>query len=131
MSVWTKVKSEVLKEKVNMDYFKKAIKEIGLELDFNKTEIGNAYGREKVEAMLKFNGRETALGIVHNTKGGIELVGDTWRSGIARDGGHTSVANMMAQAYQSYKTKKQLEMNGFNVVSTKKDNKIVLECTQW
>lgn len=131
MSVWTKVKSEVLKENVNMEYFKEAIKEIGLSLDFNKTEIKNSYGREKVNAMLRFQSRETALGIIHNSKGGIDLVGDTWRSGIVKDNQHSTLANMMAQAYQVYKTKKQLELNGWSVTSTKKENKVVLECTQW
>lgn len=131
MSVWTRVKSEVLKENVNMEYFQEAIKEIDLSLDFSRTEISNSYGREKVNAMLRFKGQETALGILINAKGGVDLVGDTWRSGIVGDKKHATVANMMSQAYQVYKTKKQLELNGWNVVSTKKENKVVLECTQW
>lgn len=131
MSVWTKVKSEVLKENVNMEYFQEAIKELDLSLDFSRTEISNSYGREKVNAMLRFKGQETALGILINTKGGVDLVGDTWRSGIVGDKKHNAVANMMSQAYQAYKTKKQLELNGWNVVTTKKENKVVLECTQW
>lgn len=131
MSVWTKVKSEVLKENVNMEYFQEAIKELGLSLDFSKTEISNAYGKDKVNAMLRYQGQETALGIIINTKGGIDLVGDTWRSGIVGDKKHDAVANMMSQSYQAYKTKKQLELNGWNVVTTKKENKVVLECTQW
>lgn len=131
MSVWTRVKSEVLKENVNMEYFQEAIKEIDLSLDFSKTEISNSYGREKVNAMLRFKGNETALGILINAKGGVDLVGDTWRSGIVGDKKHATVANMMSQAYQTYKTRKQLELNGWNVVTTKKENKVVLECTQW
>lgn len=131
MSVWTRVRSEVLKQDVNMEYFKNAIKEIDLELDYSKTEIANAYGREKVDAMLKFKGNETALGIIQNANGGIDLVGDTWRSGIVGDKAHSTVSNMMAQAYQVYKTKKQLELNGWSVVSKKVQDKIVLTCEQW
>lgn len=131
MSVWTRVKSEVLKENVNMEYFQEAIKELDLSLDFSKTEISNAYGKDKVNAMLRYQGQETALGIIINAKDGIDLVGDTWRSGIVGDKKHNTVANMMSQAYQAYKTKKQLELNGWNVVTTKKENKVVLECTQW
>lgn len=131
MSVWTRVRSQVLEKDVNMEYFKNAIKEIDLELDFTKKEIQNAYGSERIDAMLRYKGKETTLGIIQNSKGGIELAGDTWRSGIAGDKAHTTVSNMMAQAYQVYKTKKQLELNGWSVVSKKVKDQVVLTCEQW
>ena len=60
-----------------------------------------------------------------------QIPGDTWRSGIAGDKAHTTVSNMMAQAYQVYKTKKQLELNGWSVVSKKVKDQVVLTCEQW
>ena len=81
--------------------------------------------------MLRYKGKETTLGIIQNSKGGIELAGDTWRSGIAGDKAHTTVSNMMAHAYQVYKTKKQLELNGWSVVSKKVKDQVVLTCEQW
>ena len=131
MSVWTRVRSEVLKENVNMEYFTNALREIDVELDFSQKEISNAYGREKIDAMLRFKGNSTTLGIIQNSKGGIDLVGDTWKSGMAGDKAHTTVSNMMAQAYQVYKTKKQLELNGWSVVSRKVKDQVVLTCEQW
>ena len=122
MSVWTRVRSQVLEKDVNMEYFKNAIKEIDLELDFTKKEIQNAYGSERIDAMLRYKGKETTLGIIQNSKGGIELAGDK---------AHTTVSNMMAQAYQVYKTKKQLELNGWSVVSKKVKDQVVLTCEQW
>ena len=131
MSVWTRVRSEVLKENVNMEYFTNALKEIDVELDFSQKEISNAYGREKIDAMLRFKGNSTTLGIIQNSKGGIDLVGDTWKSGMGGDKAHTTVSNMMAQAYQVYKTKKQLELNGWSVTSRKVKDQVVLTCEQW
>lgn len=131
MSVWTKMKSAVLEEKVNLETFTEAMKTLEITMDFSTKEIGNAYGKEKVDAMLKHKNNKTSLGIIQNAKGGIDLVGDTWRSGIVKDNQHGKLLDMMAQAYQVYKTKKQLELAGWTLTETKKENKVVLECTQW
>lgn len=134
MSVWTRVKSKTLDEKVDMKIFETAIAtEMELTLDYSVKEIKNSYGKSKVDAMIKNKGNNTALGILRNSKGGIDIVGDTWQSGIQgiSDKSHTKLVNMLSQVYQKHKMKKDLELAGWEVKTVKKDNKIVLECTQW
>lgn len=134
MSVWTRVKSKTLDEKVDMKIFETAIAtEMELTLDYSVKEIKNSYGKSKVDAMIKNKGNNTALGILRNSKGGIDIVGDTWQSGIQgiSDKSHTKLINMLSQVYQKHKMKKDLELAGWEVKTVKKDNKIVLECTQW
>ena len=70
-------------------------------------------------------------GILQNAKGGVDVLGDTYRSGIVKDKQHGKLVNMMAQAYQTYKTKKQLELAGWTVTSRKVEDKIELTCEQW
>lgn len=131
MSVWTKVQNRALYENVNIDIFKEAIAELDLTLDYGVTEISNSYGKSKVEAGLLYKGNKTALGIQINAKKGISLVGDTWQSGIVGDKQADKLINMMSQAYQKVRLKKELELQGWLVNTVKKDNKIVLECTQY
>ena len=131
MSVWTRMKSQVLEEKVNMEYFTEAMKELEITLDFSVKEISNYYGSDKVDAMIRYQGNSTALGILQNAKGGVDVLGDTYRSGIVKDKQHGKLVNMMAQAYQTYKTKKQLELAGWTVTTKKVEDKIELTCEQW
>ena len=131
MSVWTKVKTKVLEKKVDMKLFEEAMKELDLTLDYSKTELSNSFGRSKVDAMLRFKGNETALGIVRNAEGGIDLLGDTWRSGIVQDKQHDKLVNMMSQAYQAHKLKVQLTEAGWEIKSKKVGNKIELDLVQW
>ena len=81
--------------------------------------------------MLRFKGNETALGIVRNAAGGIDLLGDTWRSGIVGDKQQDKLVNMMSQVYQKHKLKRDLELQGWTVETVQKGNKIELEITQW
>lgn len=131
MSVWTKVQTKVLEKKVDMKLFEEAMKGLDLTLDFTKTELSNSFGRSKVDAMLRYQGNSTALGIVRNAEGGIDLLGDTWRSGIVKDKEHDKLVNMMSQAYQSHKLKVQLEAAGWEVTTKKVGNKIELDLVQW
>ena len=131
MSVWTKVQTKVLEKKVDMKLFEEAMKGLDLTLDFTKTELSNSFGRSKVDAMLRYQGNPTALGIIRNAEGGIDLLGDTWRSGIVKDKEHDKLVNMMSQAYQSHKLKVQLEAAGWEVTTKKVGNKIELDLVQW
>lgn len=131
MSVWTRMKSQVLEEKVNMEYFTEAMKELEITLDFSVKEIKNYYGKDKVDAMIRYKGNSTALGILQNAKGGVDVIGDTYKSGIVQDNQHQKLVNMMAQTYQVYKTKQQLELAGWTVTSKKVNDKVELVCEQW
>lgn len=131
MSVWTKVQNRVLYENVDMEILKEALLEMNVSLDESTKEIANSFGRSKVDAGLYFNNQKTSLGIVKNAKGGISLVGDTWKSGIVGDKQADKLINMMSQAYQKVKLKKELELQGWDVNVIKKEDKIVLQCMQY
>ena len=131
MSVWTKVQTKVLAKSVEMKLFEEALKDLELTLDHSKTEIKNSFGKSRVDAMLRFKGNETALGIIRNAEGGIDLLGDTWRSGIVGDKQQDKLVNMMSQVYQKHKLKRDLELQGWTVETVQKGNKIELEITQW
>lgn len=131
MSVWTKVQNRVLYENVDMDIFKEALAEMDVTLDYGIKEISNSFGRSKVDAGIIYKNNKTSLGITRNSKGGISLVGDTWRSGIVGDKQADKLINMMSQAYQKVRLKKELELQGWVVNTVKKEDKIVLECMQY
>lgn len=131
MSVWTKVQNKALYENVDMAIFQEALLGMELTLDNNVKEVSNAFGKSKVDAGLIFKGNATALGIVRNSRGGISLVGDTWKSGIVGDKQANKLINMMSQAYQKVKLKKELENQGWVVNEVVKQDKIVLECMQY
>lgn len=131
MSVWTKVQNRALYENVNMEIFKEALLEMEITLNNDVKEISNAYGKSKVDAGIIFKGNPTSLGIVKNPKGGITLIGDTWKSGIVGDKQADKLINMMSQAYQKVKIKKELETQGWIINEVKKQDKIVLECMQY
>lgn len=131
MSVWTKVQNRALYENVDMDIFKEALAEMDITLDYGIKEISNSFGRSKVDAGIIYKNNKTSLGITRNSKGGISLVGDTWRSGIVGDKQADKLINMMSQAYQKVRLKKELELQGWVVNTVKKEDKIVLECMQY
>lgn len=131
MSVWTKVQSRALYENVNMEVLEEALLGMEIKLDKNVKEISNAFGKSKVDAGLVYKGNQTSLGISRNSKGGISLIGDTWRSGIVGDKQADKLINMMSQAYQKVRLKKELELQGWIVNEVKKEEKIVLECMQY
>ena len=131
MSVWTKVQNKALYENVDMAIFTEALAEMNITLDYEVKEISNSFGRSKVDAGIIYKNNKTALGITRNTKGGISLVGDTWKSGIVGDKQADKLINMMSQAYQKVRLKKELELQGWVVNTVKKEDKIVLECMQY
>lgn len=131
MSVWTKVQNRALYENVDMDIFKEALAEMDITLDYGIKEISNSFGRSKVDAGIIYKNNKTSLGITRNSKGGISLVGDTWRSGIVGDKQADKLINMMSQAYQKVRLKKELELQGWVINTVKKEDKIVLECMQY
>lgn len=131
MSVWTKVQTKVLARDVDMKLFEKAMADLDLTLDYSTKKIKNGFGNSTVDAALKYKGELKTLGIVRNQEGGIDLLGDTWRSGIVGDKQADKLVNMMSQAYANRKLQVELEAAGWDIVSKKVGNKIELEITQW
>ena len=131
MSVWTKVQNKALYENVDMEILTEALAEMNVTLDHSIKEVSNAYGKSKVDACLRHNGNMTSLGIVKNSKNGISLVGDTWKSGIVGDRQANKLIDMISQRYQKIKIKRDLELQGWVVDVIEKQDKIVLECMQY
>ena len=134
MSVWKKIESKVLASGVNMDLFEKALREdIGAVLDFNTTRIRNTWGSEDVDCAIVVDGRVRALGFRFSKENGVELVGDTYGSGIAGDNDQEALMNKIAQFYQKHNIKHKLESNGWIVedITTDENNEIVINACQW
>lgn len=132
MSVWTRVQNRALYEGVDMKLLEEALSDMNITLDYNVKEIRNAYGSSKVEAALVNKDKcVTSLGIARNEKGGISLVGDTWQSGIVGDREANKLIDLISQAYQKVKIKRDLELQGWMVNTIKKNDKVVLECIQY
>lgn len=131
MSKWTRVQTKALEENVDMKIFEEAIKDLDLTLDYSQTTIENAYGRGKVNAMLKHKGNITALGIIITEKKGIELSGDTWGSGIVGDNNHNSLVEMLGQAYHAHRIKRDLIAQGWVVTTKKVKDEIKLTCIEY
>lgn len=128
MSVWTKVQTKVLNENVDMGMLEEALTTLELSLDKSVTKIENSYGHSNVTAGLKYQGRKIDVGIVVDSKKGVTLAGDTYRSGIVGDNQADKLINMISQAYQKVKLTKDLELEGWTITSKKVNDKIVLDC---
>jgi hypothetical protein len=128
MSVWTRVQTKVLNENVDMGILEEALNDLELSLDKTVTRVENSYGHSSVTAGLKYKGRNIDMGIVVNSKKGITLAGDTYRSGIVGDNQADKLINMISQAYQKVKLTRDLELEGWTITSKNVDGKIVLDC---
>ena len=134
MSVWKKIESKVLASGVNMELFEKSLKEdIGATLDFNTTRIRNTWGSEEVDCAIVVDGKVRALGFRFTKENGVELVGDTYGSGIAGDNNQEALMNRIAQFYQKHNIKQKLESTGWTVedITTNENNEIVINAYQW
>lgn len=134
MSVWKKIESKVLAAGVNMELFEKALKEdIGATLDFNTKRIRNTWGSEEVDCAIVVDGRVRALGFRFSKDNGVELVGDTYGSGIAGDNRQEALMDKIAKFYQKHNIKNKLESNGWVIEDITVDNneEIVINAYQW
>lgn len=136
MSVWKKIESKVLAAGVNMELFEKSLKEeLGVTLDFNTKNIRNTWGSETVDCALVVDGRVRALGFRFSKEDGVELVGDSYGSGIRGIGDNKQEAlmNKIAQFYQKHNIKNKLEQSGWIVEDITVDEKqqIVIDAYQW
>lgn len=134
MSVWKKIESKVLASGVNMELFQQALKEdIGATLDFETKRIRNTWGSEEVDCAIVVDGRVRALGFRFTKENGVELVGDTYGSGIAGDNDQESLMNKIAKFYQKYNIKSKLELNGWMIedMVTEENGEIVINAYQF
>lgn len=134
MSVWKKIESKVLASGVNMELFEKSLLEdIGATLDFNTKRIRNTWGSEEVDCAIVVDGRVRALGFRFTEENGVELVGDTYGSGIAGDNNQEALMNKIAKFYQKHNIKHKLESNGWVIedITTDENNEIVINAYQW
>lgn len=134
MSVWKKIESKVLAAGVDMNLFEKSLKEeLGVTLDFNTTRIRNTWGSETVDCAIVVDGRVRALGFRFSEEDGVELVGDTYGSGIAGDNNQEALMDKIAKFYQKHNIKHKLETNGWVIENIEMDEneEIIIDTYQW
>lgn len=102
MSHWRQFKQEVLKrvEKVHLE---KALKDMGLGIDYSVKTVSNAYGTAKVDCALTRDREVLPIGF-NMTKVGdetysLQLQGDFWATGLREQ----TFMNELAQLYQKHK----------------------------
>ena len=114
------------------DLFSKSFKEFDITLDHSVKTIQNYYGDDTVDAAFKVKGKLVSLGINFTDKGGVELVGDIYGTGLGRDGGQETLMNKIAQTYQKHNIKKVLDENGWTIENEVVNNgKIEIEVYQF
>lgn len=135
MSHWRKFESKVL-ENTKRDLLKKALGEMGLELDENCHEIQNSWGHEHVDAGLKMKGRTLSLGINFKQNEGneqLELTGDFYGTSL----NESQFIDKLAQVYQKHNIIQKCEEQGWlvNAENSKMvadgNGNIYLEFEQW
>lgn len=115
MSVWKSVKNNTMERAVDMEMLEKALETMGVELDYSINNISNSWGNETCTAAFIKDGRTLSLGINVNADGGVELVGDTYGTGLGGDGKQDALMNRIAQNYNSELYQDRLVGMGFDV----------------
>ena len=132
MSHWRTYKAEVLKD-VDKDILKKALAEMGLEMDENIKVVDNAYGSSRVDAGLKKNGEQISVGLNFNDNGDgttqLEVNGDFHGTGL----NERTFVDELSQTYQKHNVIEQCENNGWIVESVElnENGEIEIEAFQW
>lgn len=132
MSVWKKIESKILEANVDRDMLTEALESLEIRLDYNTKTIKNSYGTDSVDAAFIYGGQVRSLGFNFNQKGGVELVGDIYGTGLGRDGKQDTLMNKIAQAYQKINVKNVLDQNGWTIENeTTTNGKIEIEVYQF
>lgn len=134
MSHITTYQSDVLKN-CKKGLLLKAVKDLGLELDFNIKSIKNTWIHDNVDAGFIKNGKPIALGIKINKDGKntkIKVSGDFYGTGIEEK----SFIDNLSQLYKKhdviYQCKKQgWTVNADDININKKTNDIVITATRY
>lgn len=131
MSHWRKFKADVLKD-IDKEILKKAVRDLGVEMDETIKHISNTWGSEDVDAGLIKDGEKISLGFNFRNRGGkieLELSGDFYLTGLDE----RTFIDRLAQAYQKYNAIEKLEEQGWTVdsIETNEKGEIVLEAYTW
>ena len=106
MSCWRNIVNDCLAD-VDKDLFKKAVKEMGLDLDENK-KIVSAYGHyEKVDAIFIRNNIPISVGVKFDAdqKKHAKIIGDFWKTGLDEK----TMMDSLTQEYVKLSLLEQLE----------------------
>lgn len=110
MSHWRSHESDVLKD-INKGMLATACKEIGVEMDETIKSISNAYGKSKVDAGIKFNGKAVSIGFLfkeNNGKTELQLTGDFYATGLSE----SNFMDKLSQQYMKLHAVKSIEDDG-------------------
>lgn len=132
MSHWRKYQAEVLKD-VDKDILKKALANMGLEMDESIKVVDNAYGSDKVDAAIKKNGKVIPIGFQFqegedgNTR--VDVTGDFHGTGLNEN----TFVDELSQEYQKENVIEQCESQGWVVdeVNVNENGEIEIEAFQW
>lgn len=134
MSHITTYQSDVLKN-CKKGLLLKAVKDLGLELDFNIKSIKNTWIHDTVDAGFIKDGKAIALGLKINKEGkhkNIKVIGDFFGTGIEEK----SFIDKLSQSYKKhdviYQCKKQgWTVNADDINIEKKTNNIIITATRY
>lgn len=128
MSVWKSVQNQTMNSNVEMDLLETALKGMGVELDYTVNQISNHWGHEQCTAAFVKDGKILSLGINVTSDGGVELVGDTYATGLGGDGKQEALMNRISQLYNSELYQDRLASMGYNIdsVEVNEEGKIVI-----
>lgn len=114
---------------------KKAVADLGMEVDFEIKLIKNTWITESVDAGLIKDGQPIAVGFKFIKEGKntrLELAGDFWGTGIEEK----SLINKLAQAYKKHDVIYQCKQQGWtvdkeNIRIDNKTNEIVINASRY
>lgn len=117
MSCWRNVTNDCLVE-VDIERFKQAVREIGLEIDESKKRVNAVdLGRNsEVDGVLCRNSRSLSLGVIYDSdeEHHLKIVGDFWNTGI----NEKTMMDNLTQEYVKLSLQYQLEYNmGYSIES--------------
>lgn len=133
MSVWKKVESNAVGKNVKLNILEKALKKMDISLNKNVKELKNGFGSDKCfAALVNSKGKITDVGIDFTDKGGLQVVGDLWCSGLNfRDGGHQELLDTIAHNYQVEHIKAKAKEELWTVTEKKINGKVELELIRY
>lgn len=134
MSHLTTYKSDVLVN-CKKSLLKKAVADLGLELDYSIKEVSNMWIRAKVEAGFVKEGKPIAVGITFEEEGAkkrLKVEGDFYGTRINEQG----FINKLAQAYKKHDVIHQCSKQGWivdenDITIDNKTNEIVIEAHRY
>lgn len=134
MSHLTTYKSDVLVN-CNKTLLKRAVADLGMELDYSIKQIKNTWITEAVDAGFVKDGKPVSVGVKFEKEGSktkLEVAGDFYKTGLDQ----STFINRLAQAYKKHDVIFKCQQQGWNINKNditidKKTNEIVIQASRY